>query len=128
MPAGAHREAAALTACHKAHGKKATITAVTPPGRFGALEFQGDRVKSFAEKPDGDGGMINGGFFVLDPSVLDLIDGPETIWEQRPLETLAADDELVAYRHNGFWQPMDTLRDKLHLESLWAQSPPWKTW
>jgi glucose-1-phosphate cytidylyltransferase len=72
--------------------------------------------------------MINGGFFVLDPSVLDLIDGPETIWEQRPLETLAADDELVAYRHNGFWQPMDTLRDKLHLESLWAQSPPWKTW
>jgi glucose-1-phosphate cytidylyltransferase len=119
---------AALIACHKAHGKKATITAVTPPGRFGALEFQGDRVKSFAEKPDGDGGMINGGFFVLDPSVLDLIDGPETIWEQRPLETLAADDELVAYRHNGFWQPMDTLRDKLHLESLWAQSPPWKTW
>jgi glucose-1-phosphate cytidylyltransferase len=119
---------AALIACHEAHGKKATITAVAPPGRFGALEFQGDRVKSFAEKPAGDGGLINGGFFVLDPSVLDLIEGTETIWEQGPLETLAANDELVAYRHNGFWQPMDTLRDKLYLESMWEQSPPWKSW
>lgn len=119
---------AALISFHKSHGKKATITAVAPPGRFGALEFQGDHVKSFAEKPDGDGGMINGGFFVLDPLVLDLIDGPKTIWEQGPLEALAADDELVAYRHNGFWQPMDTLRDKLHLEALWSQSPPWKSW
>jgi glucose-1-phosphate cytidylyltransferase len=113
---------------HRQHGKLASVTAVQPPGRFGSLAISGDKVTGFAEKPRGDGGMINGGFFVLDPSVLDLIDGPETIWEQRPLETLAADDELVAYRHNGFWQPMDTLRDKLQLESLWVQSPPWKTW
>lgn len=119
---------AALISFHQSHGKKATITAVAPPGRFGALELQGDRVKSFAEKPDGDGAVINGGFFVLDPSVLDLIEGPKTIWEQGPLESLAANDELIAYRHNGFWQPMDTLRDKLHLEALWAQSPPWKSW
>ena len=119
---------AALISFHQSHGKKATITAVAPPGRFGALELQGDRVKSFAEKPDGDGAEINGGFFVLDPSVLDLIEGPKTIWEQGPLESLAANDELIAYRHNGFWQPMDTLRDKLHLEALWAQSPPWKSW
>ena len=119
---------AALISFHQSHGKKATITAVAPPGRFGALELQGDRVKSFAEKPDGDGAVINGGFFVLDPSVLDLIEGPKTIWEQGPLESLAANDELIAYRHNGFWQPMDTLRDKLHLESLWEQSPPWKSW
>jgi len=113
---------------HKSHGQKATITAVAPPGRFGALEFDGDHVKSFIEKPEGDGGLINGGFFVLDPSVIDRIDGPDTIWEREPLESLAADNELVAYRHDGFWQPMDTLRDKLYLETMWGKGAPWKTW
>ncbi|WP_425229429.1 glucose-1-phosphate cytidylyltransferase [Sphingomonas sp.] len=120
---------AALVAFHGAHGRRATITAVAPPGRFGALEFDGDRVVAFREKPAGDGGQINGGFFVADPSVLDLIDGPETIWEQTPLETLAAGGELMAYRHSNFWQPMDTLRDKLLLEDLWASGrAPWKRW
>lgn len=119
----------ALIKFHKAHGQRATITSVAPPGRFGALEFDGDKVMGFREKPAGDGGQINGGFFVADPSVLDLIDGPETIWEQRPLETLAARGELVAYRHDGFWQPMDTLRDKIHLEELWSSGQaPWKLW
>jgi glucose-1-phosphate cytidylyltransferase len=113
---------------HKNHGRKATITAVSPPGRFGALDFDGDLVRSFREKPAGDGGLINGGFFVADPSVLDLIDGPSTVWEQGPLEQLAAAGELAAYRHDGFWQPMDTLRDKLHLEDLWAEGAPWKCW
>ena len=114
---------------HRAHGKRATITAVTPPGRFGALEFNGgDTVRSFREKPAGDGGLINGGYFVVHPSVLDLIDGPDTIWEQGPLETLAATGELVAFRHAGFWQPMDTLRDKLHLEELWQAGAPWQCW
>lgn len=113
---------------HRDHGKKATISAVAPPGRFGALEFEGDMVRSFKEKPDGDGGLINGGFFVADPSVLDLVDGPETAWEQEPLEQLAAAGELVAYRHSGFWQPMDTLRDKVHLEELWRNGAPWKCW
>lgn len=118
----------ALIDFHKAHGRKATITAVAPPGRFGALQFDGDVVTSFMEKPAGDGGLINGGFFVADPSVLDLVDGPDTIWEQGPLERLAADGELVAFRHDGFWQPMDTLRDKMHLEELWASGAPWKQW
>ena len=119
----------ALVAFHKAHGKKATITAVSPPGRFGAIEFNGgDTVRSFREKPDGDGGLINGGFFVADPCVLDYVDGPETAWEQAPLERLAAEGELVAYRHEGFWQPMDTLRDKTHLEELWRTGAPWKCW
>jgi glucose-1-phosphate cytidylyltransferase len=113
---------------HRDHGKKATISAVAQPGRFGALEFEGDMVRSFKEKPDGDGGLINGGFFVADPSVLDLVDGPETAWEQEPLEQLAAAGELVAYRHSGFWQPMDTLRDKVHLEELWRNGAPWKCW
>ena len=114
---------------HNDHGKKATITAVAPPGRFGALEFDGELVTSFKEKPAGDGGLINGGFFVADPSVLELIHGPETIWEQRPLEHLAEERELVAYRHDGFWQPMDTLRDKNYLEELWASKrAPWKRW
>ena len=103
--------------------------AVAPPGRFGALEFEGDQVINFREKPAGDGGFINGGFFVADPSVLDLIAGADTIWEQGPLETLAHQGELVAFRHDGFWQPMDTLRDKVHLEQLWASgNPPWKRW
>ena len=115
---------------HRGHGKKATVTAVAPPGRFGALEFAngGDVVRGFREKPAGDGGLINGGFFVADPSVLDLIEGPDTIWEQGPLETLARTGELVAYRHTGFWQPMDTLRDKLHLEELWQRGAPWQCW
>jgi len=113
---------------HANHGKKATITAVAPPGRFGALEFDGDQVRSFREKPAGDGGLINGGFFVVHPSVIDLIEGDETIWEHGPLERLASDGELVGYRHDGFWQPMDTLRDKLHLEELWREGAPWKCW
>jgi glucose-1-phosphate cytidylyltransferase len=118
----------AQLAFHKAHGRKATITAVAPPGRFGALEFDGDKVIAFREKPAGDGGLINGGFFVLDPSVLDLIEAPETIWEREPMERLAADGDLVAYRHDGFWQPMDTLRDKQNLEQLWQDGAPWKIW
>jgi len=120
-----------LVSFHRAHGKKATITAVAPPGRFGALEFaNGDLnlIRSFHEKPAGDGALINGGYFVADPSVLDLIDGPDTIWERGPLETLAGMGELVAYRHDGFWQPMDTLRDKLHLEELWEAGAPWQCW
>ena len=115
-------------AFHKAHGRKATITAVAPPGRFGALEFDGDKVTAFREKPAGDGGLINGGFFVLDPSVIDLIDAPETLWEKEPMETLAASGEMVAWRHEGFWQPMDTLRDKQNLEQLWQDGAPWKIW
>ena len=118
----------ALIAFHRAHGKRATISAVAPPGRFGAIEFDGDRVRNFREKPDGDGAMINGGFFVADPSVLDLVEGPATLWEREPLEQLAASGELMAYRHAGFWQPMDTLRDKIHLEELWASGAPWKCW
>ena len=118
----------ALVAFHKAHGKQATISAVAPPGRFGAIEFDGDRVHNFREKPDGDGAFINGGFFVAQPSVLDLIDGPDTAWEREPLEQLAAAGELMAYRHTGFWQPMDTLRDKVHLEELWRTGAPWKCW
>lgn len=118
-----------LVAFHHTHGKRATITSVSPPGRFGALEFEGDRVLRFREKPAGDGGQINGGFFVADPSVLDLIDGPDTTWEAEPLETLAHNGELMAYRHTGFWQPMDTLRDKMYLEELWqAGKAPWKCW
>ena len=117
-----------LVAFHNGHGKKATISAVAPPGRFGALEFDGDLVRSFREKPDGDGGLINGGFFVADPSVLDLVEGPDTAWEREPLEQLAAAGELMAYRHDGFWQPMDTLRDKVHLEELWLTGAPWKCW
>ena len=121
-----------LVAFHRAHGKLATVTAVSPPGRFGAIEFAddsgGDRVAGFREKPAGDGGLINGGFFVASPAVLDRVAGPETLWEQEPLETLARDGELVAYRHDGFWQPMDTLRDRTYLEQLWLEGAPWKVW
>ena len=117
-----------LIAFHKEQGRRATLTAVAPPGRFGALEFEGDRVESFREKPAGDGAYINGGFFVADPSVLDLVEGPQTIWEKGPLEKLAMDGELSAYKHDGFWQPMDTLRDKLYLEGLWEKGAPWKCW
>ena len=119
----------ALIAFHRKHGQRATITSVAPPGRFGALEFNGDLVTNFSEKPAGDGGLINGGFFVADPSVLDLVDGPDTVWEAGPLEQLARSGDLVGYRHTGFWQPMDTLRDKLLLEDLWANgNAPWKCW
>jgi glucose-1-phosphate cytidylyltransferase len=117
----------ALIEFHKNHGKLATITAVAPPGRFGALEFSGDNVLSFKEKPAGDGARINGGFFVAMPEVLDLIDGPHQPWEAEPMERLVAKGELAAYQHDGFWHPMDTLRDKLVLEQLWASGEaPWK--
>jgi glucose-1-phosphate cytidylyltransferase len=119
----------ALIDFHRTHGKQATMTAVQPPGRFGALELDGTQVNSFMEKPTGDGGWINGGFFVLNPSVIDLIEGDETLWERQPLETLAKTGQLQAWFHHGFWQPMDTLRDKTHLEELWASKrAPWKTW
>ena len=105
------------------------MTAVQPPGRFGALEMDGDAVLRFLEKPQGDGGWINGGFFVLSPRVLDYIDGDETLWERGPLERLAGEGSLRAYHHPGFWQPMDTLRDKNYLESLWSKGDaPWKVW
>lgn len=114
---------------HKSHGRAATLTATYPPGRFGALDIQNNRVMSFKEKPKGDGAMINGGFFVLTPKVLDYLTDDSTIWEQEPLMTLAEDSELMAYEHQGFWQPMDTLRDKNLLEELWASGKaPWKTW
>jgi glucose-1-phosphate cytidylyltransferase len=114
---------------HRSHGKWATLTATLPPGRFGALEIAGRQVRSFREKPQGDGAMINGGFFVLSPKVLDYLDGDASIWEQEPLARLAEDGQLMAWEHAGFWQPMDTLRDKLHLENLWAGGrAPWKTW
>lgn len=118
-----------VIAFHKAHGKLATVTAVSPPGRYGALDMQGDDVKGFAEKPRGDGGLINGGFFVLSPKVLELIDGDAQPWETAPLERLAQMGELKAYQHDGFWQPMDTLREMNLLEDLWSQGKaPWKTW
>lgn len=114
---------------HNNSGKKATLTAVRPPGRFGALEFERGKIISFKEKPDGDGSWINGGFFVLEPSVIDLIDGDLCTWEQEPLKRLAQEGELNAFNHKGFWQPMDTLRDKNNLERLWAEGQaPWKTW
>ena len=114
---------------HKKHGKAATLTATYPPGRFGAMDIVSGRVESFKEKPKGDGGMINGGFFVLNNSVIDLIDSDQTIWEQEPLMTLANQGELMAFEHEGFWQPMDTLRDKVYLEGLWASgTAPWKIW
>lgn len=120
---------AGLIAYHNKHGKLATLTAVTPPGRFGALDVQSGLIKSFKEKPAGDGARINGGFFVLSPKVIDLIDGDSCTWEQQPLEALAKSDELMAFNHDGFWQPMDTLRDKVHLEELWLQNKaPWKLW
>jgi glucose-1-phosphate cytidylyltransferase len=119
----------ALIAFHKAHGRKATLTAVQPPGRFGAIDLAGDTVTRFHEKPSGEGAWINGGFFVLEPSVIDVIAGDETIFEKQPLERLASEGQLQGFRHAGFWQPMDTLRDKHLLEELWARGKaPWKTW
>ena len=118
-----------LIAFHRQHGKLATMTATQPPGRFGALQLEQHAVTSFLEKPTGDGGWINGGFFVLSPKTLELIEGDETIWERKPLETLAQTDQLQAFLHPGFWQPMDTLRDKNHLEELWQSGKaPWKAW
>ena len=114
---------------HRNQKVKATVTAVLPPGRFGALEIDIDMVRKFQEKPKGDGARINGGFFVLSPEVLDYIEGDSTTWEWSPLETLAEEHQLAAYQHHGFWQPMDTLRDKILLEDLWVSGqPPWKIW
>lgn len=114
---------------HQTRAKLATLTATQPPGRFGALKLNGHQVAGFQEKPQGDGGWINGGFFVLSPKVIDRIDGDDSVWEREPMETLARDGEMNAYLHPGFWQPMDTLRDKLLLEQLWASGQaPWKTW
>ena len=114
---------------HRSHGCLATVTAVQPPGRFGALVLDDDVVTGFAEKPRGDGGLINGGFFVLEPECLDLVDGDATKWEEEPLQHLAGNDQLRAFHHDGFWQPMDTLRDRTNLEELWASgSPPWRVW
>ncbi len=114
---------------HKKSGRLATLTGVQPPGRFGALQLDGDKILSFQEKPQGDGSWINGGFFVLEPEVLNYIDGDATLWEREPLERLAADQQLGIFRHDGFWRPMDTLRDKIDLENLWDSSKaPWKVW
>lgn len=114
---------------HRKHGKAATLTATYPPGRFGALDIQAGQIKQFMEKPRGDGAMINGGFFVLSPQALDYLENDATVWEQEPLQRLALDGELMAYEHAGFWQPMDTLRDKMYLEELWLTGrAPWKTW
>jgi glucose-1-phosphate cytidylyltransferase len=118
-----------LVAFHRSHGKKATITAVLPPGRYGALQMDGPTVAGFREKPRGDGGLISGGFFVLSPKCLELIDGDDMPWEAAPLTTLAAEGDLQAFEHQGFWQPMDTLREKNLLEELWSSgSAPWKVW
>lgn len=114
---------------HRGHGKAATLTATYPPGRFGALQIEGGQITEFLEKPQGDGGMINGGYFVLSPKVLDYLKDDSTTWEQEPLRTLASDGELMAFEHHGFWQPMDTLRDKQYLESLWQNGKaPWRIW
>ncbi len=118
-----------LVEFHRAHGKLATVTAIQPPGRYGALAMDGDAVLGFQEKPKGDGGWINGGFFVLSPKVLNYIDSDDTTWEQEPLIALASEDQLRAYQHDGFWQAMDTLREKNLLEDLWqSKTAPWKAW
>ncbi len=118
-----------LLAFHRAHGKLATLTAVRPPARFGHLEFDGDRVAQFDEKPQTSEGWINGAFFVLEPGIFDYVAGDDTQWEKEPLERLAAEGQLMAYRHESFWQCMDTIRDKKLLEKLWQEGhPPWKTW
>jgi glucose-1-phosphate cytidylyltransferase len=118
-----------LIAFHQQQGKLATLTATQPSGRFGAINFAGNSVTSFQEKPQGDGGWINGGFFVLSPKVLDYLIDDSTVWEREPMEQIASAGQMSAYFHTGFWQPMDTLRDKNHLEALWASGKaPWKTW
>jgi glucose-1-phosphate cytidylyltransferase len=122
-------DVSALVALHRREGRLATITATQPPGRFGQLRIEGSEVEAFVEKPEGDGGWINGGFFVLEPQVLDYIVDDSTVWEQEPLQQLAEDGQLTAYRHSGFWLPMDTARDRKRLEELWASgSAPWKVW
>ena len=114
---------------HETSARKATMTAVQPPGRFGSLQIDGDKVTQFQEKPEGDGSWINGGFFVLEPSVMDYIESDSTIWEKSPLETLASEGELSVYKHNDFWSPMDTMRDKIMLNELWEKNKaPWKLW
>lgn len=114
---------------HESHGKDATLTAVYPPGRFGALDIQDNQIIEFTEKPKGDGALINGGFFVLSPKVLNLISGDDCVWEQEPLKILASENNLMSYIHEGFWQPMDTLRDKIFLQELWEQKKaPWISW
>jgi glucose-1-phosphate cytidylyltransferase len=119
----------ALIRFHVQHGRQATVTAVRPPGRYGALVLEDQRVTGFTEKPRGDGGLINGGFFVLSPEVLNLIDGDQTSWESEPLARLVSQDQLRAFEHEGFWQPMDTLREKNYLEELWQSGKaPWKQW
>lgn len=118
-----------LIGFHNREGRLATLTAVQPPGRFGALDMDSHKVCGFQEKPQGDGGWINGGFFVLSPDVIDLIDNDHTVWEREPMERLAQSGNMSAYMHHGFWQPMDTLRDKMHLEELWQSGrAPWKVW
>lgn len=118
-----------LISFHKEKGRWATVTSVQPPGRFGAIEKQEDRIVSFKEKPQGDGSWINGGYFILEPQIFNLIEDDATVWEQQPIEGLASRGQLTAYTHNGFWHPMDTLRDKLKLEELWnSNSAPWRTW
>ena len=119
-----------LVRFHEEHDVLATVTAVQPPGRFGSLSLRhdGHRIEEFVEKPGGDGGWVNGGFFVLEPGALDYIAGDATVWEQEPLATLARDDQLVAYRHRGYWQPMDTLRDRMVLEEAWQADAPWRAW
>ncbi|MHB0971046.1 MAG: glucose-1-phosphate cytidylyltransferase [Thermoanaerobaculia bacterium] len=119
----------ALIAFHREQGSYATLTAVQPPGRFGVIDMDEERIRAFAEKPPGEGSWINGGFFVLEPAIFDYIEGDQTTWEREPLERLARDGHLSAYKHAGFWQPMDTLRDKILLENLWnSGSAPWKVW
>jgi len=114
---------------HKEQGRLATVTGVQPDGRFGAIDFDGTKVTGFKEKPQGDGGWINGGFFILSPRVIDYIDGDSTVWEKEPMENIADEGELSIYIHKGFWHPMDTLRDKRYLESLWdSKKAPWKSW
>lgn len=116
-------------AFHRQHGKLATVAAVQPPGRYGALQMDGTQVAGFTEKPRGDGGLINGGFFVLSPKCIDLIAGDQTTWEKEPLTLLSSEKQLMAFEHKGFWQPMDTLREKTMLEELWASgNAPWKVW
>ena len=118
-----------VVAFHRSEGTLATLTAVQPPGRFGILTLRDNRVRSFREKPQGDGAWINGGFFVLEPAAIDYAEGDETVWEQEPLKNLADRNMLSAYRHNGFWHPMDTLRDKHLLEEMWQRgNAPWKVW
>jgi glucose-1-phosphate cytidylyltransferase len=119
----------ALVRFHHEQGRLATVTAVQPPGRFGSVDIEGQRIKRFEEKPQGDGSWINGGYFVLSPYAIDHIANESTMWEKEPLEQLAVDRQLSAWRHHGFWQPMDTLRDKIKLDELWqADQAPWKVW